>query len=170
MLTLQKSQIQKQVNRDSKSCLNSHYNMALQAMTQGQYDMTPLDEANISSEEETQPIRINPDESPSPPEKHSDVELSHSHSTGPALIAVPPKDQLPTHPVSDAWPIQKSIFNNAFLRCIYGSSSLSIFSLLSFALWFFNVDTSLEAAFGLSAFGMSYPYEVHLKSKQNHIF
>ena len=54
---------------------------------------------------------------------------------------------------------QRSMFGNAFKRCIYFASSLFIFSILSFALWFFNVDTDLAAGFGISAFGMlsSYP-------------
>ena len=121
------------------------------------YDVEP---ATISSEEETEPIKIHQDDQPLSSDTQSDVELSHSHSIGPAAIAMPPKDQLPTHPVSDEWPIQKSIFSNAFLRCIYGSSSLSIFSMLSFALWFFNVDSSLKAGFALSAFGMCRPFVV----------
>lgn len=49
---------------------------------------------------------------------------------------------------------QKSIFGNAFTRCVYFACSLFIFSILSFALWFFNVDANLEAGFGLSAVGM----------------
>ena len=54
--------------------------------------------------------------------------------------------------------IDSSIFGNAFTRCIYFAFSLFIFTILSFALWFFNVEQNLHAAFGLSAFGNVYIY------------
>lgn len=62
---------------------------------------------------------------------------------------------------------QKSMFGDAFKRCIYFASSLFIFSILSFALWFFNVDANLEAGFGLSAFGMYYLSQIMFRQKES---
>eukprot|EP01083_Nonionella_stella_P014340 40315_1 len=86
--------------------------------------------------------------------KEVDVSIEDDEDIGPEFIMKNKNASFTEdNPTYSSKQTQQSVFGDAFTRCVYFACSLFIFSILSFALWFFNVDKNLDAGFALSAFG-----------------